>query len=532
VRSPNRREFLAGAAGAVAVALPGTATAAEAAAHSAPLEAADCAADPTAPKHQLRGMWIATVVNIDWPSRPGLPVDEQQAELISLYDTAVDKGFNTVVVQVRPTADAFWPSPYEPWSKYLSGTQGQGPGYDPLEFAVREAHARNLRIHGWFNPYRVSMDTDLDALVPTHPARVHPDWAVPYGPKLYYNPGIPAVRRFVITAIMDAVRRYDLDGVHFDDYYYPYPVAGVEFPDDDAFASYGAGFADRADWRRNNINLLITELVAAIHARKPHVQFGSSPFAVWRNIGTDPRGSDTTAGAQTYDDLYADTRRWVRAQWIDYIAPQVYWTEGFAAADYDKIVDWWSGQIRDSHSRTRLYIGQATYKIGTSTQSPEWINDPEEMSNHLTFNQKYPQVSGDIFYNASSVVADLLGATTLVSQQHYQHPALVPTMPWLDSHAPPPVLALRRSKNSLEWRSVGAAACTFLIYRFDGRVRPKPCQYADATSVVAALPAEPGKAPRTVLWTDPTADPAQAYTYAVTAADELGNESAPRLTHP
>src|SRR6266498_480265 len=200
-----------------------------------------CAPDPATPKQQLRAEWIASVTNIDWPSRTGLTADQQKAELIRWYDEAVTLGLNAVVVQIRPTADAFWPSPLEPWSQWLTGTQGQDPGYDPLKFAVEEAHKRNLEFHGWFNPFRVSMNTDVNALVPTHPARVHPDWVVPYGGKLYYNPGIPEVRKFTIDAIMDAVRKYDIDAVHFDDYFYPYPVAGQTFDDAATYAEYGNG---------------------------------------------------------------------------------------------------------------------------------------------------------------------------------------------------------------------------------------------------------------------------------------------------
>ena len=524
----TRRDLLTGAAGVAALgALSGVVTPTAAASAEHP---GRCELDPTAPKHQMRGMWIATVVNIDWPSKPGLSVADQQKELISLYETAVRRGYNTVVLQVRPTADAFWPSRHEPWSKYLTGTQGKDPGYDPLHFAIEQAHRRNLKVHGWFNPYRVSMDTDRDALVPTHPARVHPDWVVTYGPKLYYNPGIPDVRHFTIAAIMDAVSRYDLDGVHFDDYFYPYPIAGEEFPDDAAYATYGGRFADKADWRRDNINRLITELAAAIHRSKPRVQFGVSPFAVWRNIATDPLGSDTTAGAQCYDDLYADTRRWVRDEWLDYIAPQVYWAEGFAPADYDVLVDWWARQLRESHSHTRLFIGQATYKIGTSTQSPAWIDDPQEMSNHLTFNQRYPEVSGDIFYNASAVVDDLLGATSLVTAQHYQHPALVPTMPWLDSHPPAPVHRLRAHRHGrhvrLTWSGTPADS-SYAVYRFDRRHRVRDCDFADARHLVATLPATDHR--RGITWIDPPADDSGRCTYVVTAVDELGNESRRRL---
>lgn len=299
-----------------------------------------------APRRELRGMWIATVVNRDWPSAPGLTADRQKAELLQHLDTAVARGLNAVVFQVRPTADALWPSPYEPWAQYLTGTQGKDPGWDPLGTAVREAHARGLELHAWFNPYRVANHTDPSRLIATHPARVHPDWVLPYGGKLYYNPGLPEVRTFVQDAMLDAVKRYDIDAVHWDDYFYPYPVAGQVFEDDAAYARYGAGFPDKAAWRRDNTDRLVRETAERIKRTKKHVRFGISPFGVWRNAATDPLGSDTRAGVQTYDDLHADTRGWIKKGWIDYIVPQLYWNIGFAAADYAKLLSWWDGVVR------------------------------------------------------------------------------------------------------------------------------------------------------------------------------------------
>jgi uncharacterized lipoprotein YddW (UPF0748 family) len=472
-----------------------------------------CPVDPAAPKRQLRADWIASVTNIDWPSRPGLTVEQQKQELEGWYDEAVDRGLNSVIVQVRPTADAFWPSSIEPWSKYLTGVQGQDPGYDPLAFAVEEAHERNLEFHAWFNPYRVSMDTNRDALVPTHPARVHPDWVFAYGGKLYYDPGIPAVRELVEDAIMDAVTRYDLDGVHFDDYFYPYPDAQrTPVPDDASFAQYADGYTDRADWRRHNTDLLISELDQKIHAVKPWVKFGVSPFAVWRNIATDPEGSDTTAGAQTYDDLFADTRKWVRQGWIDYIAPQVYWNIGFAPADYAKLVPWWSDQVRGTD--VQLYIGQATYKVGTSTQDPAW-SDPAEMTGHLTFNRQHPEVDGDIYFSAKDVRADRLGHMDLVQADHYRHPALIPVTQGVPGHAPHAPKHLRADDGSLHWQGTGTS---YAVYRFDGaRARVTPCDLADATHLVATT--------RDTHWTDGTAEPGQRYTYVVTALDRAYRES-------
>ncbi|MGW1890839.1 glycoside hydrolase family 10 protein [Streptomyces sp. NPDC002004] len=366
---------------------------------------------------EMRGMWVGTVANRDWPSRPGLTAAQQRAELLGLFDTAVRRRLNAVVLQVRPTADALWPSPYEPWSQYLTGTQGKNPGWDPLGTAVVEAHARGLQLHAWFNPYRVANHSDPSRLVPTHPARRHPDWIVPYGGRLYYNPGLPEVRQFVMNAMLDAVAHYDVDAMHWDDYFYPYPVEGETFDDDEAFASYGGDFADRAAWRRDNTDQLVRATAARVRTTRPGTRFGISPFGVWRNAGTDPRGSDTRAGVETYDDLYADTRKWVREHWIDYICPQVYWNIGYAAADYAKLVPWWA-QVAQG-SGVNLYIGEALYKAGDPAQPQAW-QDRAELSRHLTLAGAYPQVHGHMYFAAKEVAADRTGAMAQVVADHYQ----------------------------------------------------------------------------------------------------------------
>ncbi|MFF1380149.1 glycoside hydrolase family 10 protein [Streptomyces sp. NPDC058308] len=410
MRRMSRRVFSVAAAATVA----GLATAGDAA-----------AVGRRRPKkgRELRGMWLASVVNRDWPSKPGLPAAQQRSELLAHLDAAVRRRLNAVVFQVRPTADALWPSPYEPWSEYLTGVQGKDPGWDPLGTAVHEAHRRGLELHAWFNPFRIANHTDPSRLVATHPARVHPDWVVPYGGKLYYNPGLPAVRRFVQDAMLDAVRRYPIDAVHWDDYFYPYPAAGQVFDDDEAFERYGGGFPDRASWRRDNIDRLVREMSVRVKKARPRAHFGVSPFAVWRNIATDPTGSDTRAGVQTYDDLYADTRGWVKKGWLDYIVPQVYWNIGFAAADYAKLIPWWSDVVRGTD--VRLYIGEALYKAGDPAQPAAW-QDPAELSRHLTFAENHPEVRGHVFFSAKEVGVDRIGAMARVVADHYQEPAKPP----------------------------------------------------------------------------------------------------------
>ncbi|MFD5626764.1 glycoside hydrolase family 10 protein [Streptomyces sp. NPDC127072] len=372
---------------------------------------------------EMRGMWLATVSNRDWPSRTGLTATRQRAELIAHLDTAVRRRLNAVMLQVRPTADALWPSAYEPWSQSLTGVQGRDPGWDPLGTAVTEAHARGLELHAWFNPYRIANHTDPARLAASHPARRHPDWVVPYGGKLYYNPGLPQVRAFVQDAMLDALRRYEIDAVHWDDYFYPYPVAGQHFDDDAAYAAHGAGFRDRAAWRRDNIDRLVRETAARVKEIRPSARFGISPFGVWRNASTDPLGSPTRAGVQTYDDLHADTRKWVREGWIDYIVPQLYWSIGFAAADYAKLLSWWAKAVEGSG--VRLYVGEALYKAGDPAQPAAW-QDPAELSRHLALAHDHPQVAGHVFFSGKEVGADRIGAMARVVADHYQRSARSP----------------------------------------------------------------------------------------------------------
>ncbi|MET7364993.1 family 10 glycosylhydrolase [Streptomyces sp. NPDC005566] len=416
MRHMGRRSFAMGAAGMVAALM----TAGDAVAGPRPGAARR---RRRAAPGELRGVWIATVANLDWPSAPGLTAAAQQAELAAHLDRAVELRLNAVFLQVRPTADALWPSPFEPWAQCLTGVQGQDPGWDPLGTAVREAHARGLELHAWFNPYRVANHTDPSRLVATHPARLHPDWVLPYGGKLYYNPGLPEVRAFVQDAMLDAVSRYDIDGVHWDDYFYPYPVAGQVFADDAAYEEYGADFPDKAAWRRDNTDRLVSGTAERIKEIKPAVRFGISPFGVWRNAATDPLGSDTRAGVQTYDDLHADTRAWVKEGWIDYICPQIYWNIGFAAADYAKLLPWWAETVRGTG--VDLYVGEALYKAGDPAQPAAW-QDPAELSRHLDLAATHPEVGGHVFFSARQVEADKIGAMARVVADHYQVRARTP----------------------------------------------------------------------------------------------------------
>jgi len=360
---------------------------------------------------ELRGVWVTTVYNLDWPSAEsrGDP-EKQKREFVQLLDELQAIGMNAVFVQVRPSADALYPSERVPWSAVLSGKQGQDPGYDPLAFMIAETHRRGMEFHAWFNPFRAHTSTSTEGLDPRHVAVAHPEWVVRSGSVLYINPGIPEARRHVIDDILEVVRRYDIDGGHLDDYFYP----SGGFPDDDTFRKYNAkNIRDKGDWRRDNMSEFIRMLGEAIHKEKPRVSFGVSPFGVWRNKADDPGGSDTRASVTAYDNNFADVRTWIRREWVDYVAPQIYWSRTFSAANYDKLVDWWVNEV--GGTRVMLYIGHAPYKIGTNETG--W-NRAEEIVEQLVYNRQYPEVAGDLFFRAEHVRGNPLGLTELL-KRHY-----------------------------------------------------------------------------------------------------------------
>lgn len=361
---------------------------------------------------ELRGAWISTVYNLDWPSTKSYGNEEKQkAEYISLLDKLQDTGINAVFVQVRPAADAIYPSNLVPWSQYLTGTPGKDPGYDPLKFLVEETHRRGMQFHAWFNPFRASIVTDVSKLPAGSTAVQHPDWIVKQGGKLYINPGIPEARQQIIDSVMEVVQNYNIDGVHLDDYFYPSgESASDKFNDDSTYQTYNPDtIKNKGDWRRNNINSFVMQLGQSIHAVKPAVSFGISPFGVWRNKATDITGSDTKAGVTTYDSMYADVRTWIQNDWVDYVAPQIYWSMTFSNARYDKLVDWWATEVRGT--KTKLYIGHAPYKLG----SPEvgW-QSAQEIINQLKYNAQSDGVKGSIFYSAKDLLKNPLGLLPLL----------------------------------------------------------------------------------------------------------------------
>lgn len=363
-------------------------------------------------KDGMKAAWISSVANIDWPSPAAVGNSaRQQTEYTQMLDKLQEMGINTVFVQVRPSADALYPSSLVPWSKYLTGTSGKAPDYDPLAFMVEETHKRGMQFQAWFNPFRANSGTSISGLDETHVIKQHPEWIVQSGGSYYINPGVPAARQHIIDAIMEVVNGYDIDGVHLDDYFYP---TDGPFGDDVTFRTYNdKHIAKLEDWRRDNINAFIRHLGQSIHQAKPQVQFGVSPFGVWRNKAADPTGSDTKAGLTSYDSMYADVRTWIRQDWIDYVVPQVYWSFDFSPVHYDKLVDWWANEVRGTG--VKLYIGHSPYKIGTSEAG--W-QSAQEIIDQLSYDAALPEVSGDAFFSAKDLIRNPLGLVPLLSSYY------------------------------------------------------------------------------------------------------------------
>ncbi|CAH1055131.1 family 10 glycosylhydrolase [Paenibacillus pseudetheri] len=348
---------------------------------------------------EMKGAWISTVFNLDWPSTSSAGNEaKQKQEFDNLLDKLKAVGFNAVFVQVRPSADSLYPSTLVPWSKVLTGTQGKNPGYDPLSYMVSAAHSRGMQFHAWFNPFRATTDASTSALASNHVVKAHPEWIVNADGKKYINPGIPEARQHIIDTVMEVVKGYDIDGVHLDDYFYP---SNVTFADDAAYSTYNTKKLSKSDWRRDNINEFVRQLGEQIHKVKPKASYGISPFGVWRNIKNDSTGSDTSAGVTAYDSMYADVRTWIKQGWIDYVAPQIYWSLSFSTARYDKLVDWWVKEVENTN--VKLYIGLAGYKVGASDQKAEWQSG-DQIINQLKYNEKYEEVAGSIMFRANDVV--------------------------------------------------------------------------------------------------------------------------------
>lgn len=490
----------------------------------------------TSIKRHLRGTWISTVLNLDWPSKhslslvdPNERIAQQKAELIRLLDEAVNLRLNAVFFQVKPASDALYRSAILPWSTCLTGTLGEDPGYDPLQFVIEQAHQRNLELHAWFNPYRVSMNTrqaTVDALsnVPAGaPASVYssnPDWVRIAAQRFVIDPGVPQARDWVIQGIMEVAENYDVDGIHLDDYFY-YETPDSQLDDAETFIRYGDGFTNKGDWRRHNITQMITMLSGQLRVLKPHIKLGVSPAGVWRNQRDDVLGSDTVAGSPTYDKQFADTRQWVLDELLDYIAPQIYWPFTRKIVQYDTISQWWADVVRGKH--VHLYIGVALYKVGVaSSAEPEWLieNGITEISNQLTWNEELEDIQGSVLFRVSFFGAPaVLPSIGAIKQGVWPTPALIPPMPWKGNTPPALPINLKCCMTpegmKLQWSDGG---CQETVYY---AIYSIPCNRSMKTNLIATV----RRLGTQHCWVDTFSTHTEGMSYAVTALDRNHNES-------
>ena len=462
-------------------------------------------------KRELRAAWIATVANIDWPSKQGLPAEEQQRQFVQRIDELKALGCNAVIVQVRPSSDALYASPTEPWSHYLTGQQGLAPFpyYDPLEFMIAEAHKRNMEFHAWFNPFRALMDSRQNPNPASHITHTHADWIIHYGGKGYIDPGNPDARAYVEGIIADVVKRYDIDGVHLDDYFYPYRVAGVMFGDSKSFAQYGNG-VNRENWRRSNVNDFVERLNKRIKQIKPWVKFGISPFGVWRNIDKDPDGSNTHAGQTCYDDLYSDVVLWMKNGWVDYLMPQLYWEHSHKAASFATLLPWWQAHTYGRH----MYFGLGVYRMSEGPAGP-W-KSPNELLWQIRDIRFQCTNAGCGYYSASCFNKSGQPIKDSLCQVYNRYPAFPPVMKWIDSIAPAaPVL--KATGQALQWQETNPQKepIRYAVYRFAGN---EPININRADRIVSVQ--------QGTTFACATTGNNTPCTYVVTALDRLWNESA------
>ncbi|MAU25925.1 MAG: glycosyl hydrolase [Muricauda sp.] len=376
------------------------------------------------PEQEFRGVWVATVVNIDWPKSGNDSVKKQKEDFLRILDFYDSLNFNTLIVQVRTAGDAFYLSEMAPWSRFLTGAEGvPKEGFeDPLQWMLDKTHERGMQFHAWFNPYRATFDLDTTILAETHDFYRHRDWMLKYGKKYYYNPGIPEVWKHLTKVVEEVVDKYDIDGVHFDDYFYPYKIKGEIFNDSLAYAENALPHQNLEDWRRANVDSLVQNIHQMIEGKKPWVRFGVSPFGVWKNQSTDPEGSETQAGQTTYEDLYADPLLWMQKGWLDYIVPQAYWSMHYPVASHEKIAQWWA----QNSENTNLYMGNGPYKIRNNPDKA-WKRK-RELPKQLALARNIPQIKGNVFFSAKSLLNRHEDVVNKLRRNFYKRPAAVPPM--------------------------------------------------------------------------------------------------------
>lgn len=465
-------------------------------------------------RREFRAVWIATVDNIDWPSKRTLSTEQQQAELIRLLDLAKELKLNAVILQIRPQCDALYRSSLEPWSEYLTGQMGKAPDleYDPLEFAIKEAHARGLLLHAWFNPYRALHPSAGRPASPNHISQLRPDLAKPYGRYVWLDPGEREVQDYSLKVVLDVVRRYDIDGVHFDDYFYPYQEKDADgkpipFPDKPSWEKYLAsrGKLSRDDWRRENVNRFIRTVSQSVKKIKPHVLFGISPFGIWQ-----PLPEVGIKGFNAYEGLYADSRKWLRKGWIDYLSPQLYWPIKQVEQSYTTLLDWW---ISQNIMKRHLWPGNAAYRVSDKPSFPA-----TEIKDQIVATRLRLKSPGNIFFSMKSFLKNLQGIDELLKTEMYDQLALIPKTPWVDNSRPatPKAWVTKSSalgEVELRWSSRGKEPAFWWLVYLKNRDQWK----------TVVLPQKVNS------YRIPEMDLANISVVAVSAVDRLGNESVPRV---
>ena len=465
------------------------------------------------PKREFRAAWIQSVNG----QFRGMPTEKLKQNLIGQLNSLQKAGINAIIFQVRPEADALYASRLEPWSRFLTGVQGKAPEpyWDPMQFMIDECHKRGMEFHAWINPYRTKT-TLKSELAPNHVYNIHPEWFVTYGDQLYFDPALPESRRHICMVVSDIVSRYDVDAIHMDDYFYPYPIKGKDFPDDASFARFGGGFSNKGDWRRSNVNVLIKKLHETIREIKPWVKFGVSPFGIYRNESSDPLGSKTK-GLQNYDDLYADVLLWAREGWIDYNIPQIYWHIGHPVADYETLVKWWA---RNTENRP-LFIGQS---VMNTVQNADPKNPSiNQLPRKMALQRAYQTIGGSCQWPASAVVENAGKYRDALIAEYHKYPALPPVFDFMDNEAPANVRKMKpvwtEDGYILFWtapkyKEEMNRAIQYLVYRFNDKEK---VNIDDPSHIVAIT--------RDNFYKLPYEDGKTKYRYVVTALDRLHNES-------
>lgn len=466
-------------------------------------------------KREFRGAWIQCVNG----QFQGIGTTKMQQTLVSQLDELQRMGANAIIFQVRAECDALYPSKYEPWSKFLTGRQGVAPSpyWDPLQWMVDECHKRGMELHAWINPYRAKTKTTKE-LAANHVINQMPNRVFAYDGLSILNPGMPENRDYIYKVVEDILMRYDVDGLHIDDYFYPYPVAGERIPDQQEFIRYGAAFGNIADWRRENVNQFIKGLSETIHRVKPWVKFGVSPFGIYLNQRTAPNIGSKTNGLQNYDDLYADVLKWVNNGWVDYCVPQIYWEIGHKTADYKELIQWW-----DRYAGNRpLYIGEDVLRTvkAVDPNNPRSHQQPAKRR----LNEASKNVQGTVLWYAASVVENPGNYATMLRRNYWRYPALQPQMSFIDNEPPrkPKKLKLKEIDGQLYlvWKAPKGTdwndyAYKYVVYKFE---KGETIDLENATKIVGMT--------RETIFKLVSQETGKQYTYVVTALDRMSNESA------